>query len=139
LLLDMCFGTMEDSEYQCRNFFSRSRISEHTFQVAERVAIMYSGRLVEVGDVVQIFQNPKHPYTKGLMSSFPRIVIMQQSSRKARPKLRGIPRSPPDSRNIPTGCSFHLRSPHSKNKCIDLRPELHKTSPTHKIACHYFE
>jgi oligopeptide/dipeptide ABC transporter ATP-binding protein len=107
--------------------------------LADRVAIMYSGRLVEVGDVVQIFHDPKHPYTQGLMSSFPRFVMMQQSSRNARPKLRGIPGSPPNPRDIPTGCSFHPRCPHAKNNCIDQRPELKSTSPTHQIACHYFE
>ncbi len=108
-------------------------------ELADRVAIMYSGRLVEVGDVVQIFHDPRHPYTQGLMSSFPRIIMMQRLSSDARPRLRGIPGSPPNPREIPTGCSFHPRCPHAKSKCIDQRPELKSTSPTHQIACHYFE
>jgi len=108
-------------------------------ELADRVAVMYSGRLVEVGNVVQIFHNPKHPYTQGLMTSFPTIMMMQRPFRKERPKLRGIPGSPPNPRDIPTGCSFHPRCPYVKNKCIEQRPELHTTSPSHQIACHCFD
>ncbi len=108
-------------------------------ELADRVAIMYSGRLVEVGDVVQMFHNPSHPYTQGLMSSFPTIMMMQQNNGRARPKLQGIPGAPPDPRNIPAGCSFHPRCPHTKEKCIDQRPRLCSVTPDHKIACHYYE
>lgn len=108
-------------------------------ELADRVAIMYSGRLLEVGDVVQIFNDPKHPYTQGLMMSFPRIMMMQKLSKEVRPRLRGIPGSPPNPREIPSGCSFHPRCPHAKSKCIEQRPELRKTSTTHQIACHCSE
>jgi len=107
-------------------------------EIADRVAIMYAGRFVEVGDVVQIYRDPKHPYTRGLMTSFPSIAMMQQQSGKDRPRLRGIPGSPPDPRNIPTGCAFHTRCPHVKDVCIEKRPQLKSTSPEHQIACHRF-
>jgi oligopeptide/dipeptide ABC transporter ATP-binding protein len=108
-------------------------------ELADRVAVMYSGRIVEVGDVVQIYHEPKHPYTQGLMTSFPTIVMMQRSSGGFRPKLRGIPGSSPDPRNIPKGCSFHPRCPHVKEKCIDQRPKLRSISPVHQIACHFYQ
>ncbi|MGY5871532.1 MAG: ABC transporter ATP-binding protein [Candidatus Thorarchaeota archaeon] len=107
-------------------------------EMADRVAIMYAGRFVEIGDVVQIYHDPKHPYTKGLMSSFPSIVMMQRRLGKDRPKLRGIPGSPPDPRNIPTGCSFHPRCPYVKAECIEKRPLLRTTTLGHQIACHRF-
>ena len=107
-------------------------------EIADRIAIMYAGRFVEVGDVVQIYRDPKHPYTKGLMSSFPSIAMMQRRSKKDRPKLRGIPGSPPDPRNIPIGCSFHPRCPYAKKECIETRPKLRTTEPGHQIACHRF-
>ncbi|MHA1948916.1 MAG: ABC transporter ATP-binding protein [Candidatus Thorarchaeota archaeon] len=108
-------------------------------EMADRVAVMYSGRIIEVGDVVQIFHDPKHPYSKGLMTSFPTIVMMQQLSGKTKPKLRGIPGSPPNQRNIPRGCAFHPRCPYVKDKCIKQRPQLRENVPSHQIACHYFE
>lgn len=108
-------------------------------EMADRVAIMYSGRIVEVGDVVQIFHNPGHPYTQGLMSSFPTIMMMRQKTGKTRPKLRGIPGAPPNPRDIPTGCSFHPRCPHAEKRCTEQRPELRSVSLNHQIACHYYE
>ena len=107
-------------------------------EMADRVAVMYSGRFVEIGDVVQIFHDPKHPYSRGLMNSFPTIALMRRMCGKDRPKLRGIPGSPPDPRNIPTGCSFHPRCPHTKSVCIEKRPLLETTSSGHQIACHRF-
>jgi peptide/nickel transport system ATP-binding protein len=77
-------------------------------ELADRVAVMYAGKLLESGTAVQMFHNPKHPYTMGLMSSFPTIAMMQMKAGK-RPKLRGIPGDPPDPANIPSGCPFHPR------------------------------
>lgn len=105
-------------------------------EMADRVAIMYSGRIVEIGDVVQMFHNPGHPYTQGLMSSFPTIIMMQQKRGGDRPKLRGIPGSPPSPRDIPKGCAFHPRCPHAKEKCVDERPKLSSVASNHQIACH---
>jgi oligopeptide/dipeptide ABC transporter ATP-binding protein len=107
-------------------------------ELADRVAIMYSGRIVEVGDVVQIFHNPKHPYTRGLMASCPTMMMMR-SAGKTRPRLQGIPGAPPDLRNIPAGCSFHPRCPHVTKRCVEYRPELRTDTPDHQIACHHSE
>ncbi|MFW9768409.1 MAG: ABC transporter ATP-binding protein [Candidatus Thorarchaeota archaeon] len=108
-------------------------------ELADRVAIMYSGRIVEVGDVVQMFHNPSHPYTQGLMASCPTSLMMQQKARKERPKLRGIPGAPPNPRDIPRGCSFHPRCPHAEKRCVEQKPELRYVSSMHQIACHYYE
>jgi peptide/nickel transport system ATP-binding protein/oligopeptide transport system ATP-binding protein len=107
-------------------------------EIADRIAVMYAGRIVEVGDVVQMFHHPKHPYSKGLMNSFPSIVMMQRLAGKPKPKLRGIPGSPPDPRNVPEGCAFHPRCPYTTDECMRNRPELQSTTSNHSIACHHF-
>ncbi|MFW9844922.1 MAG: ABC transporter ATP-binding protein [Candidatus Thorarchaeota archaeon] len=107
-------------------------------EMADRVAVMYAGRFVEIGDVVQIFHNPRHPYTQGMMASFPSMALMRRRTEKCRPKLRGITGLPPDPRNIPEGCAFHPRCPYVKDVCIEERPVLETTTPGHQIACHRF-
>ncbi len=107
-------------------------------EMADRVGVMYAGRLVEIGDAVQMFHEPRHPYTQGLMASFPTIAMMQMRAGKERPKLRGIPGAPPNLREIPTGCTFHPRCPHVKDVCLKNKPQLQETDGEHQIACHRF-
>jgi len=85
-------------------------------QLADRITVMYGGTLVEVGEANDIFDNPIHPYTQGLLSSIPNIKLDQ-------PKLATMPGSPPDLVNPPSGCVFHPRCPYAKDICKVQKPE----------------
>ena len=82
--------------------------------VADRVAVMYAGRLVEQGDVEQIFHHPRHPYTEGLLRSLPRL------DRKG--ELTAIPGMPPNLSNLPEGCAFAPRCPEKMPHCSEQTP-----------------
>jgi peptide/nickel transport system ATP-binding protein len=86
-------------------------------EFADRIAIMYGGRIVESATSAQLYRDPLHPYSQGLLGSFP-------SLRGPRRELTGIPGSPPDLRAMPTGCSFHPRCPHTFAPCSARRPVL---------------
>ena len=96
-------------------------------EMSDYVGVMYAGKLMEYGDVVTIFKNPRHPYTKGLLSSVPRM------DRKV--KIEGIPGSPPDPFNLPKGCRFHPRCRHSREICSREEPEPIEMEPEHMVAC----
>lgn len=96
-------------------------------EMSDYVGVMYAGKLVEYGDVFTIFKNPRHPYTKGLLSSALRI------DRKA--KIEGIPGPPPDPFNLPKGCRFHPRCKHSREACSRMEPEPIETEQGHRVAC----
>jgi len=97
-------------------------------QIADRVAVMYAGELVELADVTEIFEEPLHPYTEGLLNSLPR----QYRDEK---KLQGIPGDVPDLRAPPSGCKFHPRCKYAFDKCPTERPELINIKNSHKVAC----
>ncbi|MBW1979963.1 MAG: ABC transporter ATP-binding protein [Deltaproteobacteria bacterium] len=86
-------------------------------QLAHRITVMYGGSIAEVGDSQEIFANPLHPYTRGLLSSIPNIKLDQ-------PKLATMPGSPPDLVEPPPGCVFHPRCPHAMDVCRAERPQL---------------
>src|ERR1700729_648264 len=86
-------------------------------ELADRIAVMYAGRLVEVGTAEQIQHEPAHPYTRGLLNSFP-------SLRGARRDLAGIPGSPPDLRDPPPGCPFMPRCGYRTQACADIDMRL---------------
>ena len=88
-------------------------------QLADRITVMYGGTLVEVGQANAIFDNPLHPYTRGLLSSIPNIKLDQ-------PKLVTMPGSPPDLVNPPPGCVFHPRCPRAMEVCRVERPGVYK-------------
>ncbi len=99
-------------------------------ELCNKIAIMYAGKLVEIGDVKDIYTNPMHPYTQGLINAFPSI----EGPKK---KLISIPGSPPDLLNPPSGCRFHLRCPHAMDIC--KREEPHLVEIDKKgwyVACH---
>ena len=104
-------------------------------ELADIVAVMYCGKIMESGPAVQMFHNPKHPYTKGLMSSFPTIAMMQMKAGK-KPRLRGIPGDPPDLADVPPGCSFHPRCQYAEDICRTSVPEKEETDTDHFIRCH---
>jgi peptide/nickel transport system ATP-binding protein len=98
-------------------------------QIADRVAVMYAGMIVEETSVNEIFENPLHPYTQALLSSFPK----EENAKKSR--LEIIPGSVPNLTHIPPGCPFHPRCKFAKEYCSAARPKLLETSPGHKVAC----
>jgi peptide/nickel transport system ATP-binding protein len=99
---------------------------------ADRVCVMYAGKLVESGDVDDIFYRPRMPYTLGLLGSLPRLDSSGQE------RLTPILGSPPSLVNLPPGCPFSPRCPLARQTCEELEPELMATdSPAHVAACHF--
>lgn len=103
--------------------------------LADRVAVMYAGKIMELGDAVQIYHEPAHPYTRGLMASYPRIAMMQMKEGKERPRLRGIQGNPPEPTNIPSGCPFHPRCEFAIGQCSTDVPEYREVEQGHFIRC----
>lgn len=107
-------------------------------QIADRVAVMYLGKLVEVGPVEELFGDPQHPYTEALLSSVPRVTAAPQPDNRIR-----LPGSPPDPVNPPAGCSFHTRC-HLRERldeddaarCVSEEPELSDVDGR-QLACHF--
>lgn len=99
-------------------------------ETADRVAVMYAGRLVEIGDVAQVIQDPLHPYTRGLMNSIPQI-----GNRDAR--LTQIEGAMPGLRNPAPGCAFAPRCPQAMDTCRTLRP-VPVDAGSGQVACHLF-
>ncbi|QYK41336.1 MAG: ABC transporter ATP-binding protein [Paracoccaceae bacterium] len=100
-------------------------------ETADRVAVMYAGRLVEVGAVAEVLESPRHPYTAGLMASIPRI--------GPRPdRLPQIEGAMPRPANRPAGCAFAPRCPRRIDRCATIRPEL-VTTGARATACHLTE
>ncbi|MFW9806509.1 MAG: ABC transporter ATP-binding protein, partial [Candidatus Thorarchaeota archaeon] len=97
-------------------------------EMADRVAIMYAGKIVEYANAVAIFHEPQHPYTMGLMSSYPTIAMMQMKAGK-KPRLRGIPGDPPDLCDVPSGCAFHPRCSYAIEICREEVPEYREVKP----------
>ena len=95
---------------------------------AHRVAVMYGGKIVETGTVDEIFYNPKHPYTWGLLGSMPK---MDNKGKE----LQAIPGSPPDLKDPPKGCPFAARCPYAMKVCKDHMPDYTELSDTQKSAC----
>lgn len=102
-------------------------------EVSERVAVMYTGILVEVGDLEEIFENPKHPYTLGLFGSIPDIDDREST------RLRPVKGLMPDAMDLPSGCSFHPRCPDVMEECKERRPEAYEITPGHSVSCLKFE
>jgi len=100
-------------------------------EIADRVAVMYAGRLVEVGEVRDVVKNPKHPYSKGLMGSIPSLHHKAEA-------LTQIEGTMPRLTEIPAGCAFHPRCPDSFDRCRNQRPDLLNTEPT-KAACWLYD
>src|SRR5215207_7064275 len=101
-------------------------------ELADRVATTYAGRIVELGDVEQVFYHPRHPYTVGLLDAVPTLAGEQQ-------ELSSIPGSPPDLIDLPTGCKFHPRCPYATDKCSEEDPPLIEVAPAQQAACWHWE
>ena len=99
-------------------------------EIADKVAIMYAGKIVEIGSSDQVFGNPRHPYTQGLLRSIPRI--------RSKEKITWIPGVPPDLVRPPPGCRFFPRCKYVKERCRKEEPELKEIEPGHFVACHLY-
>jgi oligopeptide transport system ATP-binding protein len=99
--------------------------------MSDRVAVMYLGRIVEIGDMKTIYENPKHPYTFALLAAVPN---PDPTKRKEEAVLEGDVPSPID---IPSGCRFRTRCPYNTSKCATEFPPLVEIEPGHWIECHY--
>ncbi|MEM3832590.1 MAG: ABC transporter ATP-binding protein [Thermoprotei archaeon] len=99
-------------------------------EIARRVAIMYAGKIIEFGKVEDVFKEPLHPYTKGLLSALPRV------DRDIKPQ--SISGTVPDLVNPPTGCAFHPRCKYVMNICRETIPKFIEIQPEHYVACHLY-
>jgi len=100
--------------------------------IADRVCVMYSGRLAESGPTSLVLARPRHPYTRGLLDALPHPESARDDGRSA---LRPIPGSPPSLGAVPPGCPFHPRCVHRRPDCASVRPEPVAVSPGHLLAC----
>jgi oligopeptide/dipeptide ABC transporter ATP-binding protein len=101
---------------------------------ADRVVVMYAGRKVEEADAAELFDNPGHPYTKGLLGSIPHLDTAARSDAK-RARLNEIKGMVPSLFNLPPGCSFAPRCAYASDQCRNHKPALEEHRPRHWIAC----
>jgi peptide/nickel transport system ATP-binding protein len=101
-------------------------------ELADRIGTMYAGRIVELGDVNDIFYRPRHPYTLGLLRAVPTLAGDVSG-------LASIPGSPPDLIDLPAGCKFHPRCPYMLPSCTESDPSQFDVGPRHTSACFRWE
>jgi len=99
-------------------------------ETCDKIAVMYAGKIVELGNVEDIYNNNMHPYTNKLLSSFPNI----HKEKKIPEPIDGIP---PDLINPPSGCRFHPRCLYAENICKEKEPEMIKINENHNYSCHF--
>jgi oligopeptide transport system ATP-binding protein len=97
-------------------------------ETADRVQVMYGGRIVETGTVYELFDTPRHPYTRALLSSVPRLETERN------PRLPTVAGQPPDLLSLPQGCPFQPRCPLAHDRCARM-PGWTEFSPTHRARC----
>ena len=97
-------------------------------ELCQKVAVMYAGRIIEYGTVAEVFSNPAHPYTAGLLGAIPRIY-------GERERLHAIPGRVADAQNLPEGCSFHPRCTHCTENCRMNRPKMFEINENHSVEC----
>jgi peptide/nickel transport system ATP-binding protein len=97
-------------------------------ETCDRLCIMYGGAIVECGGVAELFGDPRHPYTRGLLKAIPS--VHQKTERQ-----KSIPGSVPDLISLPSGCRFHPRCPHATRACAEERPATVQITETHFVSC----
>jgi peptide/nickel transport system ATP-binding protein len=98
-------------------------------EVADRIAVMYAGRIVETGSVADVIRNPRHPYTKGLLAT------RAHGGRLVGKRLPAIPGSPPDLAKLPPGCPFAPRCAEAEARCLEADPAPVSLTPVHMARC----
>src|SRR5438445_7749702 len=104
-------------------------------EMADKIAIMYAGRILEMATSRELHSQPRHPYTIGLLNSFPTL-------HGPRRRMTGIPGTPPDLRAVPAGCAFHPRCRFAFDACWNTLPVLAAPAqefPAQKVACHLYD
>jgi oligopeptide/dipeptide ABC transporter ATP-binding protein len=94
-----------------------------------RVVVMYCGKIIEMADTGELYQNPRHPYTRGLLDSIPRV---RKEKLKTLPTIQGMV---PDLADLPKGCRFADRCPKVEDRCRSEEPPLENTESGGKVAC----
>ncbi len=97
-------------------------------EMAERVVVMYAGKVIEEAPARDLFKTPAHPYTRGLLDSIPRLDVKED-------ELKTIPGNVPSLGSMPQGCRFHPRCPHARALCAERAPELRNTGGGRNVAC----
>jgi len=98
--------------------------------IADRVVVMYAGRIVESGTVREVLKRPRHPYTQALLASMPRL------DEPGNQRLRAISGQPPNPRRLPSGCAFQPRCTLADDACRRATPPLSEVTAGHRVACH---
>ncbi len=101
-------------------------------RMADRITVMYAGRVCETADAAAIFDAPQHPYTLALLQSMPRIDQSYAGTRRVLPSIAG---RPPDLLHPPPGCRFHARCPEAMPDCARLQPQEAEVAPGHTVSC----
>ena len=104
-------------------------------ETCERVVVMYAGKVVEEAPIKEIFGNPLHPYTQGLLGSVPTLEKHRSTGRVDRVRLQEIPGIVPSLNLLPTGCSFNPRCKDVMDKCHEEEPQLREITPGHFVRC----
>ncbi|MEN2993956.1 MAG: ABC transporter ATP-binding protein [Thermodesulfovibrio sp.] len=97
-------------------------------EYADRVMVLYAGRIMEIGLIEEIFKNPLHPYTQALLNCIPR----------EEGQIKGIPGNIPNLKNLPKGCVFYPRCSYKNKNCMEESPSLHEVSPGHLVRCWFY-
>ena len=98
-------------------------------ETCSRLVVMYCGKIIEIADTKELYKNPRHPYTRGLLESIPRV---REHKLKTLPTIKGMV---PDLSDLPTGCRFADRCPKVEPRCREEQPVLEDTGDGGQVAC----
>lgn len=130
LLLDLMIELKE--EFNLTYLFITHDLATAKY-ICDRIGIMYLGRLVELGDLEDVYTHPLHPYTQALLAAVP---VPDPHERRTEPMPEG---EIPNPINPPSGCRFHPRCTIAEEICSNTEPELRELEPNHQVACHFAE